>query len=119
MHAGPRYGTATFIAKLLLIKISIRFPGKIAFLGETKFASGEWAGIVLDEPVGKNDGSVAGVRYFQCEPKRGVFARVTKLTLGPAGIVQTRYSAFAMNSFNLFLEKNSYIIFCGLGIHDP
>ena len=63
------------------------FPGKIAFIGETKFAPGEWAGIVLDEPVGKNDGSVAGVRYFQCEPKRGVFARVTKLTRGPAGRV--------------------------------
>ena len=27
--------------------------GKIAFLGETEFASGEWAGIILDDPVGK------------------------------------------------------------------
>lgn len=58
-------------------------PGFIAYLGETKFAPGEWAGVVLDEPVGKNDGSVAGVRYFQCEAKRGVFARPTKLTRYP------------------------------------
>ncbi len=39
--------------------------GKVSFLGETRFAAGEWAGIALDEAQGKNDGSVAGVRYFQ------------------------------------------------------
>ncbi|XP_014671343.1 PREDICTED: CAP-Gly domain-containing linker protein 1-like [Priapulus caudatus] len=59
-------------------------PGLIAFLGETQFAPGEWAGVVLDETIGKNDGSVAGVRYFQCEAKRGVFSRAAKLTRAPS-----------------------------------
>ena len=27
--------------------------GVIAFIGDTEFASGQWAGIVLDDPVGK------------------------------------------------------------------
>ncbi|XP_063226060.1 CAP-Gly domain-containing linker protein 2 isoform X4 [Bacillus rossius redtenbacheri] len=58
-------------------------PGQIAYIGETQFAPGDWAGVVLDEPVGKNDGSVAGVRYFQCEPRRGVFSRLTRLTRSP------------------------------------
>uniref|UniRef100_A0A8C5NY58 CAP-Gly domain-containing protein n=1 Tax=Jaculus jaculus TaxID=51337 RepID=A0A8C5NY58_JACJA len=55
-------------------------PGFIQFLGETQFAPGQWAGIVLDQPIGKNDGSVAGVRYFQCEPFKGIFTRPSKLT---------------------------------------
>lgn len=58
-------------------------PGFIQFLGETQFAPGQWAGIVLDESIGKNDGSVAGVRYFQCEALRGIFTRPSKLSRKP------------------------------------
>ena len=60
-------------------------PGYIAFLGETQFATGEWAGVVLDEFIGKNDGSINGIRYFQCEPKRGMFCKISKLTRTPGG----------------------------------
>lgn len=28
-------------------------PGTIAYIGETQFAPGEWAGIVLDQPIGE------------------------------------------------------------------
>lgn len=66
-------------------------PGYVQFLGETQFAPGQWAGIVLDEPIGKNDGSVAGIRYFQCEALRGIFTRPSKLshTEGEANGTQT------------------------------
>jgi hypothetical protein len=36
--------------------------GRVRFLGNTDFAPGYWAGLELDEPMGKNDGSVAGKR---------------------------------------------------------
>lgn len=28
-------------------------PGVIAYIGETQFAPGEWAGVALDQPIGK------------------------------------------------------------------
>lgn len=58
-------------------------PGVIAFLGATQFAKGVWAGIVLDSFDGKNNGSVGGVQYFECEPNRGLFSKPEKLKLEP------------------------------------
>lgn len=36
--------------------------GTLLYLGLTEFAKGVWAGIALDTPDGKNDGSVKGKR---------------------------------------------------------
>ncbi|XP_077479318.1 restin isoform X2 [Stigmatopora argus] len=58
-------------------------PGYVQYVGGAQFAPGQWAGIVLDEPIGKNDGSVAGVRYFRCDDGRGIFTRPSKLSRTP------------------------------------
>jgi len=58
-------------------------PGRIQFIGDTKFGPGDWAGVFLDEPIGKNDGSVQTTRYFTCEPRHGVFSRLFRLTREP------------------------------------
>ncbi|GIX93185.1 CAP-Gly domain-containing linker protein 2 [Caerostris extrusa] len=54
--------------------------GLLRYLGQTDFAAGEWAGIELDEPMGKNDGTVAGKRYFRCSPNYGLFSPSHKVT---------------------------------------
>ncbi|KAF6066971.1 CAP-Gly domain family protein [Candida albicans] len=41
--------------------------GSIKYIGTTKFAPGVWYGIELLQPKGKNNGSVQGVKYFDCK----------------------------------------------------
>ncbi|KAJ2334749.1 hypothetical protein GGI00_001704, partial [Coemansia sp. RSA 2681] len=64
--------------------------GIIRFSGSTEFATGRWLGVELEGPYGKNDGSVNGKRYFECQPDYGVFVRSSQVKLltssaGPDG----------------------------------
>lgn len=43
---------------------------------------GSWIGVTLDEPTGKNDGSVKGKRYFECGSNCGVFVRPERCEAG-------------------------------------
>lgn len=38
--------------------------GEVVYIGETDFASGKWAGVILTEPKGRNNGTVEGKTYF-------------------------------------------------------
>ncbi|KAG0234547.1 Kinesin protein 1B [Actinomortierella wolfii] len=58
---------------------SMGLSGFLRFLGPTEFKTGTWAGIELDTPTGKNDGSVNGIEYFQCRPKYGIFVLAAKV----------------------------------------
>ncbi|CDK24747.1 unnamed protein product [Kuraishia capsulata CBS 1993] len=56
--------------------------GVVRFVGKTEFGKGDWVGVELDHAVGKNDGSVQGVRYFECQNTdsgalHGLFVRPT------------------------------------------
>jgi len=58
--------------------------GRIAvvrYVGQTEFAPGEWIGVELEGYDGKNDGSVQGERYFDCEMNRGMFLRPAAATI--------------------------------------
>ncbi|KAK5809978.1 hypothetical protein F5H01DRAFT_347962 [Linnemannia elongata] len=58
---------------------SMALSGYLRYVGPAEFKSGTWAGIELDTPTGKNDGSVNGVTYFQCRPKCGIFVLAAKI----------------------------------------
>ena len=46
-------------------------PGTVAYVGVTEFAPGKWVGVIWDEPIGKNNGTVQGKSYFECAAKHG------------------------------------------------
>jgi|ERR1711907_39243 len=58
--------------------------GEVKFVGKVpQLKLGFWVGIALDEPVGINDGSAKGSKYFDCMgPKYGTFVRPDKVTVG-------------------------------------
>uniref|UniRef100_A0A6B0VBT3 Putative cytoskeleton-associated protein n=1 Tax=Ixodes ricinus TaxID=34613 RepID=A0A6B0VBT3_IXORI len=53
--------------------------GTLRYCGTIHFASGIWAGVELQGPLGKNDGSLGGVSYFHCPMNHGIFAPLTKI----------------------------------------
>lgn len=54
----------------------------IMYLGKTEFKSGWWVGVKYDEPFGKNNGSVAGKKYFECPDKYGGFVKPSSIVVG-------------------------------------
>lgn len=58
---------------------SVSRRGRVQFIGETKFSEGVWVGVEFDSPLGRNNGTVDGTKYFTCPPGHGSFFRPEKL----------------------------------------
>eukprot|EP00177_Eucheuma_denticulatum_P002361 GFKZ01004237.1.p1 GENE.GFKZ01004237.1~~GFKZ01004237.1.p1 ORF type:complete len:276 (+),score=40.77 GFKZ01004237.1:190-1017(+) len=58
--------------------------GEIRFVGRNleKLPEGWWVGVAFDEPVGKNDGSVKGVKYFEAQMGYGGLVRPSSVKVG-------------------------------------
>ena len=63
---------------------NVRYVGEV---DEIPGLKGPWVGVELDEPVGRNDGSVGGKRYFDCGEKRGVFVRPERVEIGDFAVL--------------------------------
>jgi tubulin-specific chaperone B len=55
----------------------VRYVGKVDGL-----PLGWWIGVRYDEPVGKNDGSIKGKKYFECPAGYGAFVRPNLVSTG-------------------------------------
>ncbi|KAL0852830.1 hypothetical protein ABMA27_012633 [Loxostege sticticalis] len=64
-----------------VIVIGKDVKGSVAYVGYPTFATGKWIGVILDEPKGKNNGTVRGHAYFRCEENYGVFVRQTQIQM--------------------------------------
>ncbi|KAL2863590.1 tubulin-folding cofactor B [Aspergillus lucknowensis] len=73
-----RRGTIRFVGPVP----TIPYPGIDAETADYSVSLPIWVGIELDEPIGKNDGSVGGKRYFACPNKTGVFIKPEKVEVG-------------------------------------
>ncbi|XP_028908623.1 kinesin-like protein KIF13B [Ornithorhynchus anatinus] len=49
--------------------------GVVRYVGPTDFQEGTWVGVELDQPSGRNDGSVGGKQYFKCSPGYGLLVK--------------------------------------------
>ena len=58
--------------------------GTVRYVGKTGFQEGEWIGVDMDMAVGKHDGTVDDVQYFQCSHGHGLMVRRDKLRLSCA-----------------------------------
>ncbi|KAH8717136.1 dynein associated protein-domain-containing protein [Phaeosphaeriaceae sp. PMI808] len=61
------------------VETSAHQQGTVKYVGPIHVAEGDWLGIDLQSPIGKNDGSVRGERYFTCPPLHGLFIKESNI----------------------------------------
>jgi len=57
-----------------VVEATVRYIGPIS-----RQKPGEWVGLELTQPLGKNDGSYNGQRYFSCAMKHGLFRHIDEV----------------------------------------
>lgn len=75
-------------AMILGSRCQVTLPGAARRLGAVRYAgkvdglNGYWVGIQYDEPLGKNNGSVNGQKYFECPQNYGSFVKPQYVVCG-------------------------------------
>ena len=58
---------------------TVKFVGEIVLEAKSK---GHWVGVQFDEPLGHNDGSFKGTKFFDCPAGYGAFVRGSNVKVG-------------------------------------
>ena len=72
----------TIASRCQVVSDGLQKRGVVRFVGDVHFKPGVWVGVEYDEPVGKNDGTVQGKRYFSSRAGHGAFVRPLKVQVG-------------------------------------
>lgn len=81
--------------------------GIIKFVGKTQFSPGTWVGIELDTSIGKNNGTVNGVKYFDCDKhddNYGIFVRPSLLGT-PNASPKLSESSHTVSDLHIVIDK--------------
>lgn len=81
---AEKVATFTVGDRCRVINIEGERRGTVKFLGVITMLDPEapWVGIEFDEPVGKNDGSINGQRFFEARAKHGSFVKPKQVEVG-------------------------------------
>ncbi|PAV76690.1 hypothetical protein WR25_22216 isoform A [Diploscapter pachys] len=82
--------------------------GTVRYLGTADFAQGLWAGVELDQPYGKNDGSVQGKRYFVCKAPYGIFVSASKVQRAPNQNTPVRNDIYHHNKASILRTSRAH-----------
>ncbi|KRY77143.1 CAP-Gly domain-containing linker protein 1 [Trichinella pseudospiralis] len=61
------------------VRVAGEKAGSLRYIGTVQGREGFYCGIELDEPVGSHDGALNGIRYFQTNPNRAIFAPLDRV----------------------------------------
>eukprot|EP00931_Biecheleriopsis_adriatica_P101347 TRINITY_DN76501_c0_g1_i1.p1 TRINITY_DN76501_c0_g1~~TRINITY_DN76501_c0_g1_i1.p1 ORF type:complete len:940 (-),score=239.51 TRINITY_DN76501_c0_g1_i1:39-2858(-) len=75
LHPWSDGGPLPPVGERVVTGSSNDYGGTVKFAGPTRFQPGDWVGVMLDKPAGKNDGTVKDIQYFECPPRHGIFVR--------------------------------------------
>lgn len=91
----------------------------LRFVGPTLFSHGVWVGVELPDDGGKNDGSVGGERYFDCEMGHGMFLRPMAVRVVADAPPQQRQQPQALPPASPGPARGAGAATAGLGTRKP
>lgn len=79
-----------------------KLRGTVSYVGTTLFSPGKWIGVILDEPKGKNNGTVMGKTYFSV-------SFYLLLIKHNTSVLKLKYFQQCKEGHGMFVRQNSCI----------
>ena len=83
--------------------------GTVRFAGPHHVEGTPRLGVELDDPTGKNNGTVTGHRYFSCAPGHGALVKPDKATASAVGTFGVDAKGARVSSQNVVTPNHGYL----------